>query len=206
MSVEDLENIFSKPVGYFLNMAIFLFLFINNYINFYTQSLIFSPRFKGETSSTNLIDPLASSLSTAGERSSRAAGRNQQVTPPAGSAHHAVSSHSTESNLQGSQCNKLPAFLSSRQSFLKWTQHLRKLLHGFAPRVLDQNCRWSGWGNNPGWQGLAGTLPSRMTGEKGAPGPSCWPSISPPPPGTRSFPSAPSLLTPETPEANITDK
>lgn len=45
MSVEDLENIFSKPVGYFLNMPIFLFLFLNNYINFYTQSLIFFPTF-----------------------------------------------------------------------------------------------------------------------------------------------------------------
>lgn len=140
-----------------------IFLFFNNYINFYIQSLIpappLPPHFKGETSSTNLIDPLASSLSTARERSSGAAGRNQQVTPPAGSAHHAVSSHSTESNLQGSQCNKLPAFPSSRQSFLKWTQHLRKLLHGFAPCVLDQDCRWSGWGNNPGWRGLARTLP-----------------------------------------------
>ena len=113
------------------------------------------------------------------------------MTPPARSAHRSTGFHSTASCLQGSQCNKLPTFLNAQQSFLKQTQHLRKLLHGFAPRLLDQDGRWSGWGNNGGGWDLAGTLPARMLGggwDAWSPVPVLPAAPQPPPPGALFLP------------------
>lgn len=143
MSVEDLENTSLNQLDIFFTRQYRFFPF-NNYINFYTKGPLCCcfPHLKGETSATNVINPLASNLYTAWETSTRPAGAISQWPHEQGRAQYSASFHGTESSPRGSQCDKQPASMGSWQSFPKWTQHLRQRVHGFAPHSPDLSCGW----------------------------------------------------------------